>query len=332
MGEVLGIGLTHYPPLAGPDENMANLLKSIVRQPAFPTELRNPESWPAPMQEEWGADQGTTAARRHREKLVSWFRRARAAIDAFRPDFLVIWGDDQYENFQEDGIPPFCILAYESFEARPWADPHIVGSIGNRNVWGEPAEKVFRYRGHRKGGKFLASALLEQGFDVSYAYQPRHHPLGHAFLNTLLYLDYDRKGLDYPVVPFQVNCYGRLVVAQRGGLPDLSNLPEGDVLDPPSPAPWRCFDLGRAVARALRESPWRVALIASSSWSHAFLTAKTHWLHPDIESDRSLYDALCTGQYDRWRSYPLSSLEGSGQQELLNWICLLYTSPSPRDS
>jgi hypothetical protein len=64
-------------------------------------------------------------------------------------------------------------------------------------------------------------------------------------------------------------------------------------------------------------------LIASSSWSHAFLTAKTGWLHPDIEADRALYDALCEGHYERWRSYPLAAMEGSGQQELLNWMCLV---------
>ena len=34
-----------------------------------------------------------------------------------------------------------------------------------------------------------------------------------------------------------------------------------------------------------------VALIASSSWSHAFLTPKNHLLYPDVEADRALYRA-----------------------------------------
>ena len=42
-------------------------------------------------------------------------------------------------------------------------------------------------------------------------------PIGHAFLNTLLYLDYDRQGFPYPVVPFSINCYGRRVISQYGG-------------------------------------------------------------------------------------------------------------------
>jgi hypothetical protein len=323
MGEILGLGATHYPLLAGPDEHMANPLRFLLRQAGFPEEYRSPERWPEEMRQEWGGDEGATAAARHRERLVGWFRRLRSKLDEFRPDLVVIWGDDQYENFREDIIPPFCILAYDQIVAKPWGDEGIMRLIGGRNIWGEGSDFELRVPGHRPAAKYLATRLLEEGFDTSYAYKPLHHELGHAFVNTILFLDYDRKGWIYPVIPFQVNCYGRLVVSQRGGLPDLSKPVTEEQMDPPSPAPWRCFELGRAVARALMSSPWRVALIASSSWSHAFLTAKTHWLHPDIEADRKLYDALREGRYDYWREYTLGSVEESGQQEILNWMCLV---------
>ena len=52
-------------------------------------------------------------------RLLRSLRNARAQIDAFRPDFIVVWGDDQYENFREDVIPPYCIYAHESFEFAP---------------------------------------------------------------------------------------------------------------------------------------------------------------------------------------------------------------------
>ena len=157
---------------------------------------------------------------------------------------------------------------------------------------------------------------------MSYAYTPLHHPLGHAFMNTLLFLDYDRQGFPYPVIPFQVNCYGRRVIAQHGSTLGLANSPTEDQLDPPSPAPWRCFDLGRATARVMARSPWRVALIASSSWSHAFLTYKHHLLYPDVPADRALYEALRRADYPTWRQTPLGAMEDSGQQEMLNWMCL----------
>ncbi|HZU87649.1 MAG TPA: hypothetical protein VE993_00185, partial [Stellaceae bacterium] len=317
MGEILGLGVTHYPPLAGPDEQMARILERVRSDPALPQERREPAGWPEPMREEYGEDRGLAAAKRHRAALVDGFRRARRLLDEFAPDFVVIWGDDQYENFREDVIPAFCLFAYDEMTPRPWQ--YYRGA----NIWNEPSDKSFTYKGQPTASKFLATGLLEQGFDVAYAYRPLHHPLGHAFLNTLLFLDYDRKGFPHPVVPFQVNCYGRRVIAQEAGVRSWSELPAERDLDPPSPMPWRCFDLGAAAARILADSPWRVALIASSSWSHAFLTPKNHLLHPDVEADRTLYRALAEGDYATWRKRPLAAIEESGQQEMLNWMCLL---------
>jgi hypothetical protein len=317
MGQILGLGVTHFPPLSGPDENLGRILRRALEDPAVPEGLRDPSGWPAAMREEYGADAGLAAARHHREALLTGFRNARRVLDEFAPDFVVIWGDDQYENFKEDVIPPFCVLAYESLATKPWE------YYRGPNVWNEPTEKTFAYKGHRDAGKFIASGMIEAGFDVSYAYKPLHHQLGHAFLNTLLFLDYDRKGFPYPVVPFQVNCYGRRVVAQQAGARGLSQFPSEDELDPPSPAPWRCFDLGAACARVVEKSPWRVALIASSSWSHAFLTPKNYLLYPDVEADRALYEALQAADYATWRQRPLSAIEDSGQQEVLNWMCLV---------
>src|SRR5262249_60175821 len=108
-------------------------------------------------------------------------------------------------------------------------------------------------------------------------------------LNTVTFLDSDRKGFPYPVIPCQVNCDGRRVVAQQAGARGLSQFPKEDELDPPSPAPWRCFDLGAACARVVEKSPWRVALIASSTWSHSFLTPKNYPLYPHVDPARALY-------------------------------------------
>ena len=94
-------------------------------------------------------------------------------------------------------------------------------------------------------------------------------------------------------------------------------------LDPPAPTPRRLFDLGAATARILAESPYRVALLASSGWSHAFLTAKNHFLWPDTPADRQMYKSLCSGDYQSWRNYSGRAVEDSGQQEILNWMCLV---------
>ena len=38
--------------------------------------------------------------------MIEAFRKLRKVIDDFNPDAVLIWGDDQYENFQEDLVPP----------------------------------------------------------------------------------------------------------------------------------------------------------------------------------------------------------------------------------
>jgi hypothetical protein len=312
VGEILAVGITHYPPLAGRDEVMSWILKRMLQNPTLPQELRNADGWPQAMRKEWGADEGLSAARAHRQLLVQSLRRVRAQIDDFRPDFIVIWGDDQYENFHEDVIPAYCIYAHEAFDFGPPVN----------NVWNEPADKKFRAVGNVSASKYLATGLIEAGFDTAYSYKPLHHPLGHAFANAMLYLDYDREGFAYPIVPFAINCYGRRVIAQRGGLPKFEDPPTEAQLDPPAPTPQRLFDLGAATARVLARSPWRVALLASSGWSHAFLTAKNHFLYPDTPADRTLFEALRSGKYETWRNYSASAVEDSGQQEILNWMCL----------
>ncbi len=262
MGEILAVGITHYPPLAGSDETMAWILKRMLQNPHLPEKFRSVQTWPEAMRAEWGNDEGTSAARAHRERLLRSLRKTRAQIDEFRPDFIVVWGDDQYENFREDVIPPYCIYAHESFEFAP----------PKQNVWNDGPDKTFHAAGNVAAAKYLAGGLIEAGFDTAYSYKPLHHPLGHAF--------------------------------------------------PPAPTPRRLFDLGAATARIFAQSPWRVALMASSGWSHAFLTAKNNFLYPDTAADRTLFEALRAGNFDAWRNYPAASVEASGQQEILNWMCL----------
>jgi hypothetical protein len=311
MAKILVLGISHYPPLHGPDARMAWILKRMLQNPKLPEALRTPLGWPDAMRAEWGNDEGASAAARHRAELVGWLVKTRAALDAFKPDFVLMWGDDQYENFKEDVVPPYCIAAYDRFK---FATPP-------GNVWGE-TDRAWNLAGHPTAAKMLASSLIEEGFDTAYAYKPLHHPLGHAFTNAVMYLDYERKGFDHPIVPFAINCYGRRVLAQRGGLPVFDREVGDDELDPPARTPRRLFDLGAATARVLAQSPYRVALLASSGWSHAFLTAKNHFLWPDTPADRHMYDALRTCDWPTWRNYSGAAVEQSGQQELLNWMCV----------
>ena len=80
MGEILGLGMTHYPPLNGRDENMAYILRTVLRDPGLPERYRDPANWPEPMRREYGEDEGRASAAAHRAQLVAQFRADAASV------------------------------------------------------------------------------------------------------------------------------------------------------------------------------------------------------------------------------------------------------------
>jgi hypothetical protein len=322
MGEILGLGCTHYPGLTVPDERLPASFHRLLTAPGVPDYYKDRASWPDELVAELGNDQGYSAAQRYSARMAGDFRAIRAALDAFNPDLVLVWGDDQYENFHEDIIPAFCVLGLDDdFAVTPWQN----GNGGKPNRWGESADWRLELHGHREAAKYLATGLVERGIDMAYAYKPLHHPLAHAFTNTFLYLDWDRRGFPYPVIPFAINCYGSNLFHAQGGSAALF-MPAGDqstLPDPPSPQPWRCMAVGKAVAEVFAASPWRVALIASSSWSHCFLSQTNGYLWPDHAADGLLFDALSGCDYDTWRKRSRKDMEQAGQHEMLNWMALM---------
>jgi hypothetical protein len=200
----------------------------------------------------------------------------------------------------------------------------VMNERGSPNAWGLPDDFTITLHGAAATSRALANALIEDGFDMAYSYRKRagaHFP--HAILNTQLFLDYDNAGakLPYPLVPITVNCYGQHAIARRGGLARFADI-EKEQLDPVGPTPARCLDLGAAVVRAFASTDLRVALVASSSWSHAFLVDKNWHLYPDTAADRRLYDALTAGDTATWRAVTGAEIVDAGQHEMLNWFCL----------
>lgn len=321
MAHFLGLGLTHYPLLAGTDDHMASLLRWTLKDPDIPESAKDPANWPASMREEWGNDEGRSSAAHHRKLLVENLAHCREALDEFNPDVVVVWGDDQYENFREEVIPPFCVLAYGDVEAEPF---ETMNKRGSPNAWGMPDDTTITLHGDPENSRKLADRLLERGFDIAYSYEKRKDaPFPHAILNTQLFLDYPHAGADFPyrLIPITVNCYGQHAIARQGGLARFADI-EKERLDPVGPSPARCFALGRAVAQSFADTDLKVALVASSSWSHAFLTDKTWHITPDTEADLRLYELFKNGDYEQWSSVSTADVVDSGQHEMLNWFCM----------
>ncbi len=322
MGEILGIGTTHYPGLTGTDEGLCSIWQRIINAPRIDPSWKDEVNWPDGMSEEIGADKGLSSAGEYRQRMWDSFQKQRKIIDDFDPDFIVIIADDQYENFKEDIIPPFCIFGMDDeFEQEPWNH----GFQANKeNYWGEPHDQKIKFYGHREGAKYITSGLLERGVAMPYAYKLSNSPvLAHGFNYTVLYMDYDRQGFDHPIIPLHVNCYGSSVISAEGAFAHLFKEPEHDGLpDPPAPNPALCHQVGANLARVLADSPYKSVIMASSSWSHCFLSSNTGYVVPDFESDRRMLEALEEGDYDFWKRRTMDEVEGAGHHELLNWHVL----------
>jgi hypothetical protein len=247
---------------------------------------------------------------------VAGMRKARSALEEFQPDAVLVFGDDQYENFREDVVPTFCSYFFDDMAVMPFGVSEAIGV--RENVWGKPVDTTVTVRGNREIGIYYTTRLIDRGFDLAWAMKAHHHPtLGHAFMRTLLYLDYDQQGFPWPYLPFHVNAYGSDIRTSIEKHADIS-MP----LAPPAPSPARCFQLGQVLGEILRESRYRVAVVGSSSWSHAFLTEKNHFFYPDTDSDEARLAELRDSRHREWANLTLEQIREAGQHELLNWICM----------
>src|SRR5688500_6712715 len=102
MGEILGIRCSHGTCLVSPLNRGSHDLRQHLEEDETPAHLKDPKSWPEAMQKEWADDQGLAHAKKYQEILQPAYRRARQAIDEFNPDFVLIFGDDQYGCLLED--------------------------------------------------------------------------------------------------------------------------------------------------------------------------------------------------------------------------------------
>jgi hypothetical protein len=219
---------------------------------------------------------------------------------------VVVWGDDQYENFREEVVPPFCVLAYDDVDVNPL---ELMTRRGSPNAWGLPDDTTITLHGDAEGARRLANDLIGRGFDVAYSYQKRSDaPFPHAIVNTQLFLDYHNAGsrFEYRIIPITVNCYGQHAIARRGGLARFAAIAD-ERLDPSGPTPARCFALGRAVAKAFRDTDLRVALVASSSWSHAFRPTRPGTSPPTPPPTAGCISCSSTATTRRGRPHPAAT-------------------------
>lgn len=316
MGEIFIGGTNEYPYSRYKDPGVLSFMLQNRLKPesSLPDFWRDTKNWPKGAVEEWSDDGGRRAALHHREQLIIGYRAMRKELDRFQPDAVLIFNQEHHENFKDDILPAFCIYAAPTHRVEPH---HMLqsGQFIAEMEWGEPADLKWDWPGNNSVARYLASHLLDEGFDVAIAYKGLHlERLAHTFTGGINYLNWDRGGM-FPVIPIHLNCDGERNVAPEFKLDDGSA-----PVDIYEPRPFRAFDLGAALARVILESPYRVAILGGAAWSHGNLCAKNGYLFPDVEADVQLYDKLEEGDYLAWRNMPLSQLIDDGQGELLTWF------------
>jgi hypothetical protein len=235
-------------------------------------------------------------------------------LQGIAPDIVIIISDDQDEWFFENNMPCFSVYWGTTAPLRP-------RQIGNRGD-AEIREMIIAGYGSESReisvahdfGRFLVERLTAAEFDVSqFTYVEEEHggsvsrryptrngelelvkttprrsqglPHGYSFVISRLL-----RGCGATVLPvFQNTCY-----------------------PPNTPSPRRCFNLGMAIADAIRSWPEasRVAVIGSGGLSHFVV---------DEELDGLVLDALHAKDPGALAALPRNRLY-SATSESLNWV------------
>ena len=226
----------------------------------------------------------------------------RAAIDVMalayaraRPDVAIIFGNDQQELFTDALMPAFTVFNGETIWNEPsspeQAAKHPPGIHAAET--GHKPSNYTEYPGYPELADYLIGDLVANGFDITRARQlPRleghwHSGIGHAF--GFVYRQIMRDQV-VPHVPFITNTF----------------------FPPNQPTARRCFEMGRAVGRAIKawQSSKRVAIFGSGGMSH-FVIDETFDLKILAALEARDAEMLCTISED-WLQ--------SGTSELKNWI------------
>jgi hypothetical protein len=294
MAEIFGLGVSHGPLILTPPERWADGRERIYKR------VPNYEK-PAQLLEELGTDNGLSRDIKDQKAVMASFKVMHDRLHEWDPDVVMVIGDDQVENFRQDNLPPFCLYTGAEVSAFPFHKPS-----GKVNLWDGAPETELTFGCPKEFSQAMRNHLIRNSFDIasSSSLKGWDYGLAHAIINPLMFLDPDGR---FPLLPLFVNCYG-----EEAG-PDY----------PPRPTPKRCYELGQGIRRFLDTRDEKIAVVASSSWSHSFLAHKFQCREIDVETDRRYLEWVRTGQGSKFSQVDPDDLQQSGDHEILNWIIVL---------
>ena len=275
---VLGFGSSHAPQLRMPASDWPNLIKKDSVDPRYDYQEVLKHAKPNMDEELTPEVMSLRYASNHRAMGI-----LKEKLDAAAPEAIVIFGDDQHEQFNDNNMPMFSIYRGASLPVR---------NRGGGPAWntGERPEEA-NHPAAPELAEHLIHELVESGFDISTSNELRDEVgVGHAF--NFLY-QYIMPEADIPVVPIMVNAF----------------------FPPNQPTPRRSYQVGQAIREALDK--WggnkKVAVMASGGLSHFII---------DEEIDHMLLDAMKNKDEEALANLPRDRFMRLGTTEGTNWIAL----------
>ena len=280
---VLGIGTSHSPQLSVRASDWAVLREKDEHDPRLDYQKLVQRAKP-------NLDRELTSEkfRQRDEACQKAIKTLGDTLQKVNPDVVVVFGDDQHEQFQDDNMPTFAIYHGESL-------PVVTHTGRNPAAWKTAEERGWaetapEYDARPALADHLIRSLVDAEFDIARCNKLRLEiGVGHAF--SFLYRRI-LPGGKLPMVPVMVNTY----------------------YPPNQPTPKRCYALGQAVRKAIEswDSDQRVVIMASGGLSHVVI---------DEEIDEMTIDGLRSKKPEVLWRLPRERLWG-GTSEILNWVAL----------
>ena len=300
---VLGLGTSHSPQLSFPpekwadlghaDEGNPHLLDGEGRSITY-VELAKRAN-PAIGAEEMSVE----VFRAKYERLQLGVKTISDTLAAVAPDVLIVIGDDQEENIGFDNMPAVLIYSGDTIPSVPRIFTENPFPTIRMAAWSYGTEEC-SYPVASDLSEHLIGHLTEQDFDVAQSRFLREGMgMGHAFgfiygrifnLSQGAGAPRTPRGQVVPIVPVMVNTY----------------------YPPNQPSPKRCYELGRAIRRAVNDwdTDLRVAILGSGGLSHFVVNE---------ELDRQVLDAFARNDTQTIFDIPRPLLN-SGTSEMRNWL------------
>jgi len=208
----------------------------------------------------------------------------RLELAAARPDVIVAFVNDHFSNFFLGNMPAICVGVAESYDMRAPGDPAILRTATRRI----PGDEELSLQ--------IVESLMRENFDPAYAGELKLV----ADVGAPLYYLMPELPAQLSIVPIFINCVA-----------------------PPLPTMRRCYELGRAVRRALDACAGerRVAIMGTGGISHWVGLAREGEINQAF--DRRVIALVAEGRFAEmldWEDRAIEDEAGNGAYELRTWL------------